>query len=212
MIKTKKKNFKMKIMATVLIIAIIFIFIFSSATNVLINVAVSEFEASISTAVYQTLNDDLLNDTDFREFFHVIHDNNGNVAMISTDSFRVNLLSDRLSENSCLAFEKICDNGVEIPLGVFTGFRFFSGFGKKIRMKLINVVSVKCEFLSVFESSGINQTRQSLYLVVEPEVCIVVGLKKIPQKGKISILVFDNLIVGKVPEYYLNAKIIGGSS
>ena len=96
-------------------------------------------------------------------------------------------------------------------MGAFTGIRLISGFGAKVRMKVISVASVKCDFVSEFAQAGINQTRHSLYLNINCVVNVVTKTKTKKINDKITVLVFDNLIVGKVPNVVVTPITIGKS-
>ena len=76
-------------------------------------------------------------------------------------------------------------------------------------MKLISVSNVKFEIVSDFVSAGINQTRHSLYFNVFCDVSLITKSKTKKVSDKISVLVYDNLIIGKVPSVFINSQIIG---
>jgi hypothetical protein len=76
-------------------------------------------------------------------------------------------------------------------------------------MKLLSVSSVKCDIISNFTQAGINQTRHSLYLDINCTVSIVTKTARKIAKDKISVLIYDNLIIGKVPSVFINSQIVG---
>ena len=95
-----------------------------------------------------------------------------------------------------------------MPIGVFTGIKILSGFGKKVKMPIITVTSVKCDIISSFEDAGINQTRHAVYVDIVPEVDVVTRTKTEKLTDNIKILLYDNYIVGKVPEFFIEGSII----
>ena len=60
------------------------------------------------------------------------------------------------------------------------------------------------------KESGINQTRHSLKLLIIPQAKIISQNKTHLVENEIEVIIFDNLILGKVPETYLNGKITYG--
>lgn len=179
------------------------------ATHILINKGESEFQASMSSAVYDALSDELINKPNFEELIRVEYNANKEISFISTDVFKVNTLSKNLAKNTLNYYKKYCSKGVDIPIGAFTGLNFCAGLGKKVNVKLLNVTSVTCEFISNFESVGINQTRHTLYLNVTPDLVVVTMGKRSISSQSVSVLVYDNLIVGKVPSVYLTSQVLG---
>lgn len=165
----------------------------------------------MSSAVYDALGNELLENARFDELFSIHYNKDGDITFISTDSFKLNLLSQSLATKTLRFYEDYCSRGVDVPIGAFTGIRMLSGLGKKVNVKLIHVVSVKCDFVMKFEEAGINQTRQILYFNVTPDVSIVTIGKRTQKVQSMSVMVYDNLIVGKVPSTYLNARIVGKS-
>ncbi len=205
----KRKKFKFFVITIILIAILIKSYI--SASNILFEKGESQFEAAMSTAVYEALSLEIVDSVKFSDVFTIYYNNNKEITFISTDSYKINYLAQSLAQNTCAYFEDYCAKGVDIPLGAFTGIKMLSGVGKTVNVKLINVVSVKCEFISSFESAGINQTRQTLYLQVTPDLTVISLGRKRYFTQSISVLVYDNLIVGKVPNTYLNAQVIGKS-
>ena len=61
-----------------------------------------------------------------------------------------------------------------------------------------------CDFVSFFQSAGINQTLHKIYIDVYADVSIVTPIDQPTIQVKAEILVCENLIVGKIPQTYLN--------
>ena len=203
----KKKIFKFLIF--LMIFVVIFLSVYFSSDKIVIGYAEKNFNSLISSASYHAI--DFLVSEKYRygDLVEVKTDNSGNVSMVITDSLEVNRLATTAANNAYNFLSEEIKNGVEVPIGAFTGIRFLGGFGKKIKMKLISVASVKCEFISDFAEAGINQTRHSLYININCVVNIVTKTKRVTSQDKITILIFDNLIVGKVPQVMISPVTIG---
>ncbi len=205
----KRKKFKFFVIIIVFVIILLRCYV--GASNILFEKGESQFEAAMSTAVYEALSLELIDSVKFSDVFNIYYNDNKEITFISTDSYKINYLAQSLAKKTCDYFTDYCAKGVDIPLGAFSGIKMLSGVGKTVNVKLINVVSVKCEFISSFESAGINQTRQTLYLQVTPDLTVISLGRKRNFTQSMSVLVYDNLIVGKVPATYLNAQVIGKS-
>ncbi len=170
----------------------------------LVEIAEKNFSSYISSASY-VATQEIIPNYDYSVLVKIEKDKNGVPTMILTDSFKVNEFASEIARKTYDVLDKKSCDGVEVPLGAFSGIRFLYGFGPKVNMKLLSVSSVKCDLFSEFTSAGINQTRHSLYINIYSEVNIVAGTTIRRANDKITILVYDNLIVGKVPEVYLNS-------
>ncbi len=200
----KKKGFKLLCFA---IFLLIFYLLYSFSNKMLIEIGVSTYSGMLSSASYYAL-DKALSDYDFDNYFEVEKNNNGDVTMILTNSYEFNMLSNKIAEEVAVYFNQKLSEGVEVPIGVFTGIGLFSGFGKKVKMPLITVSSIKCDIVSTFQSAGINQTKHSLVINIIPEVYVVTRFSTKDLKDSISVLVYENIIVGNVPDTYLQGSII----
>ena len=111
--------------------------------------------------------------------------------------------------HTCEYLEKEAADGVNVPAGVFTGTKLFSGFGKKVNFKLIKIISAKCEIISSFESAGINQVKHSVYVNLIPDVTLVAVGRKRHSLAEVSVLLYENVIIGKVPKVYMGISSVG---
>lgn len=198
-----KGKIKSKIILAVVVVLSLAVYSGVCASKSLVAIGKANFEAEISTASYiaigKTLDSDVLNG-----LYEAVMDKDGNVVMISSNALKLNFLSKTLAEECLKSYSILANGGVKVPTGALTGISFLSGLGKPIDMKLVTVKSVKCEFVSKFESAGINQTKQSLYLKIIPDCVAVAGLYKQSIVGEIEYLCYENYVIGKVPEAYLN--------
>lgn len=210
--KKKRKKFLLKLFCFLVSVIILASSLYFSSNRILIDLAMETYSSSISSTSYHTISKMVKNGYKYEDLAKVYTDNSGQVSMIVTNSLKVNEITSAVATDMYNYLKSEIDGGVLIPVGAFTGFRLFSGFGPKVKMQLISVASVKCDILSEFRSAGINQVRHVLYLNVVSSVSIVTKTAKKTVSDKISILVYDNLIVGKVPEVFINSQILGSST
>lgn len=207
----KKKKRVLKFLCFFTAFVITFVSIYFSSDRIVVSLAEKTFDSIISSASYHAV--DIIVEEKYRysDLVDIKTDSSGNVGMIITDSYAVNKLAATAATKAYDYLSEKIEKGVEVPLGAFTGIRLISGFGAKVRMKVISVASVKCDFVSEFAQAGINQTRHSLYLNINCVVNVVTKTKTKKINDKITVLVFDNLIVGKVPNVVVTPITIGKS-
>jgi sporulation protein YunB len=100
--------------------------------------------------------------------------------------------------------------GIDIPIGSFTGMPILMGRGPEIKIKLLPVASIQSHFLSEFESVGINQVKHRIYINVETTVNLVLPVANRKITTSSMVLVCESVIIGDVPAVYLNGGGING--
>ncbi len=204
--KSKKKKKRTFIIFLILFFAIFFA-LYSFSNSMLIEIGTASYTGVLSTASYYAIDKTLDDDYSYQDLFSVHKTDDGKITMISTDAYKFNSLTANLADSVCEYLTDYINQGVDVPIGVFTGIRIFQGYGDRIKMPLIAINSVKCDVISTFESAGVNQTRHTLYLDVTPDVSIVTRVSTKKLIDKIRVMIYDNIIIGDVPEVYLSGTV-----
>ncbi len=204
--KAKKKKKGVFIIFLILFISI-FCALYSISNKMLIEIGTASYTGVLSTASYYAIDKTLDEEFNYQELFTVHKTTDGKITMITTDAYKFNTLTTSLADGVSEYMTEYVNGGVDVPIGVFTGIRILQGYGEKIKMPLISIHSVKCDVISSFESAGINQTRHTLYLDVTPDVSVVTRVSTKNISDKIRVMLYDNIIVGEVPEVYLTGTV-----
>lgn len=209
--KKSKRKKRVKIVCFFIAVLITSLCLYFSSNKILEDLALKSFDSTISCASYHAIDQILSEGYDYKSLLDVSTDSSGNINMIITDSFKVNSMASSIATYTYNYLTKQTNLGVDVPIGAFTGIRLLGGFGKAVKMKLISVSSVKCEIVSSMMQAGINQTRHTLTLNIVSNVSLITKTSTKAVSDKISVLVYDNLIIGKVPQIYLNSQVIGSA-
>lgn len=131
-------------------------------------------------------------------------DAEGNLTYLGINSVSMNKFSRQVTtliRGSMAEFET---NGVDIPLGAFTGITFLSGIGPGVQMQVLSLAVVDANYVSSFIDGGINQTLHRLYIIIEitGEIILPGYTKSITNSSQV--LVSESVIVGKTPNTYLD--------
>jgi len=188
---------------------LLFLYFQRNVTRVLVAISEATMRASttvaVNDAVYYTLSDDLR----YEDLVNVERDQNGNVVSVSANALKINKIARDTASISQSNLKSLSLNGIPIPLGALTGIEAFAGLGPQIPFRIIPVSSVACDFSSEFESVGINQTKHSIYLNVIADISIVMPSRTENFAVVTEILVGEYVIVGNVPDTYLQTDIFG---
>ena len=156
---------------------------------------------SINYAIAETINQNV----SYGDLVNIIKDENNNVSFIEANAVRINLLSRNMGKIVMKNFLEFSKFPIKISLGSFTGISIFTGVGPKIAFDVSPFGEVLCSFFSNFESAGINQTYHKLYLVISLKVYVIFPLRKLSISSNSDVLLCETLIIGKIPEVYLNS-------
>ena len=140
----------------------------------------------------------------YSDLVNVSTDEQGRVTMLSANTMMMNNLSSRAALTAQRNLAALADQGVSLPLGAALGIDIFSGAGPRFRVSVVPVGSVITRFETAFESAGINQTRHEITLEVSTLMRIVIpaGAKTVMMESTIPVA--ESIIVGQVPDTYLN--------
>lgn len=157
---------------------------------------------SINYAVADTMNKNI----NYGDLITVVKDSNNDVSYIESNSVRINLLSKTMSKVVMTSFLEQAKKPIKISVGSFSGIAIFSGVGPKVAFNVNPFGEVLCSFKSNFESAGINQTYHKLYLIVSIKINVVFPFEKLEMESFSEVLLCETLIIGKIPEVYLNSS------
>ena len=185
------------------------VFVQKNVTGVLKSIAEASMRSittvAVNDAVYYTLSDQIR----YEDLVNVERDGAGAIVAITSNSFQINRIARDTAYMSQQNLSKMSEGGVEVPLGAFTGVSAWAGFGPKLHIKIIPIANVSCRFVSAFEEAGINQTKHSIYLEIVADISIIMPKGTSNFASLTEVLVAESVIIGKVPETFLNADLFG---
>ena len=212
--RRKKRTIKWKLvlLATTLFLILLFIYFQRNVTRVLISISEATMRASttiaVNDAVYYTLSDEMR----YEDLVTVTRDEDGNITAVAANPLKINKIARDTASISQSNLKNLSLNGIPVPLGALTGIEAFAGLGPSIHFRIIPVSSVSCDFSSVFESVGINQTKHSIYLNVIADISIVMPSRTENFAVVTEILVGESVIVGEIPNTFLQSDIFGNKA
>lgn len=212
-IKRRRKRKLVAIFIAVFLFTLaLFLYFQRNVTKVLISVSEATMRASttvaVNDAVYYTLSDGLR----YEDLVTIEHDEHGDITAVSANALKINKIARDTASISQSNLKNLSLNGIPIPIGALTGIEALAGVGPSIHIRTIPVSSVTCTFSSGFESVGINQTKHSIYLNVVADISIVMPSRTENFAVKTEVLIGECVLVGKIPETYLQSDLFGNPS
>ena len=209
---SRKKRLLYVLLGLFLFAVVAFIYFQRNVTRVLISISEATMRASttvaVNDAVYYTLSDEMR----YEDLVSITRDDTGDIVAVAANPLKINKIARDTASISQSNLKNLSLNGIPVPLGALTGIEAFAGLGPSIHFRIIPVSSVSCGFSSVFESVGINQTKHSIYLNVIADISIVMPSRTENFAVTTDILVGEWVIVGTVPDAYLQSDVFGNKA
>lgn len=207
--RSRKRRFFTLLLVLLSLAVLLLIHFQKNVTRVLLSISEATMRASttvaVNDAVYYTLSDEMR----YEDLVTVTYDSDGNISAVAANPLKINKIARDTASISQSNLKNLSLNGIPIPLGALTGIEALAGLGPNIYFRIIPVSSVSCDFSSTFESVGINQTKHSIYLNLIADISIVMPSKTANFAVATEILVGESVIVGTIPDAYLQSDIFG---
>lgn len=146
-------------------------------------------------------------DDEYSSYVHIERNSSGEITLITADMIKINKLMAQYSTIVQSHVSEIEEDDITVPMLAFTGWPLISTLGADIKLDIVAVGDAPCSYRSEFKEVGINQTLHSIYIDVSAKVEIILPIDNIEVECPSSALVCESVIVGRVPQFYLQNKI-----
>lgn len=204
----RKRKKKIKVIAVLLIITLLLVglfFFFNKQANEVIEQLTRSTISNRLTVKMNAAFDELMAtfDDSYSSYVHIERDANGDITLITADMVKINKLMAQYSTIVQTHVSEIEQEEISVPMLAFTGWPLISTLGADVNLEIAAVGDAPCSYRSEFTEMGINQTLHSIYIDVAASVEIILPIENIVVTCPSSALVCESVIVGKVPEFYL---------
>ena len=182
-----------------------------SMTPTILDVAQTRLISETTLAVNEAVCVALANCGDFSDFVTITRDSNDEIVMISANSALVNLLARNTAIMAQSKINAIKGYDVNIPLGTLSGIPLLSEKGPTVNVTVSPIGTVNCTFTSTFETAGINQTLHRIYIHVASKVDLIMPTSHLEVETTTPVLIAESVIIGKVPDVFLQGGLVLGS-
>lgn len=158
---------------------------------------------AVSNVINRTISYDALIDINY--------DSNGEIVSFSANQYEINSITREIVKEAQLQMQTLGNDGLNLNMGTLTGIPMFIGRGPIINFRLVPIGAVSSNFDSEFDSVGINITKHTLFLYINTHISIVMPVKTYDFYSTNQVMLAESIIVGKVPEVYLNGGSLGKS-
>ena len=198
-----RKKYPVKL--TIIILALLgaFILVALKLQPLVVGMAEAEVKNAVTLAINEAITEKMSSgEYGYESLIRLEKDSAGAVTAIVANMMTINRLKSELTETITKKVRDTKTSEIYVPLGNIMGGSLLSGRGPRIKLRIISVSSTKASFINSFTASGINQTRNQIF--VEPTVVVNVlapgALTSV--EVKTQLVIAECVVVGKVPESY----------
>ena len=167
-------------------------------------IALSNASDTITASINDKINEKMSEGQyDYNYFVTLQKDDSGNITAISANMARINTLSSEILQEVIAATNNGMED-IEIPLGNLLGSNLLMGRGPDIPVKIIMLTSSYADFRNEIESAGINQFKHQIILEVRVQIDVMLPWEVQSTEVLSEVLIAETVLVGKVPDTYLN--------
>ena len=200
------------IVAIILTIALALNVYWRSMTPTILDIAQTRLKAETTLAINEAVCTILADVDNYSEFYTVEKNSQNDIVMISANSALVNAFARNTAILSQQKINQLKFSTIAIPLGTLSGVPLLSEKGPMVEVVVSPIGSVTCTFKSVFNSAGINQTLHRIYVNVCSNVELIMPTSRTEILIDTPILISESLIIGKVPDTFLQGGLVLGSA
>ena len=198
-------------------VVLISIFLFLSLFRYRYSDAITDLShTQIVNATSDLINDaiDLQIETGNIQYDRMVYfekDLEGRITALKMNMSEVNRLKTDILNRINDEIMAIDSTDLGIPIGSLIFPEFFSGRGPAIPVQVLAIRNSDASFSSYFTQAGINQTLQQLTMEVIVDISVLVLGKTQSLQVKSQVVVAETIIVGQVPNTYLQTGDSYGS-
>lgn len=168
--------------------------------------AVSRMKAKgmVTELINDTIREELAEESEGKDLFIVKSGKDGKVQMVQANTALINRMVSSFAGNLQKKYASMEAQPVNLSYGSLIGSKILSQTGAGLKIKILPLSVTKYDFETEFEGQGINQTKYKIYIVLESNVRILQPFSNRDVKIKNKVLISEAVILGDVPDSYVN--------
>ena len=193
-------------------ICILVIYLAVKRISPVIKIACTSSAKSVALKVTNETVKEMLSETDYEELVKLTYNNEGKIVGINANIIEMNKLSTGIAYKVQEKLSNLEDLEIRIPVAKLIGLNIFSGYGPKVKIKLVPYGNTLAEFKTEFVSEGINQTKHTIYVDISSTVNVIVPFNVGAVSSVTRVTVAETVIVGDIPTTYYNIEGLTNAS
>ena len=203
----RRNRFRAAIVLLIVFLGAIFFYLQFSVAPLIVELAKARVDNRASYIINEAIETQMQSDDiDYENIVYLEKDVNGNITALKTNINEVNRLKTQILSVIDDLLLDLDVNEIGIPLGSLILPEILSGAGPRLPVKIMSVSASDAEFHNVFFEAGINQTAHQMMMDVTITMTVLTPIGAQSVTVTSAVVVAETVIVGIVPESYVNLK------
>lgn len=168
---------------------------------ILFELAISQTSNCITAAVDNAVSEQAIS---YNDLVSLERSAGGDIIALTSNMAHANILRAQLLDTSLEALKGLETMEFSVPLGTVYDWDLLSGRGPDVDVRVLYTGTASAEFENSFTSAGINQTCHRIVFRVRADISVLLPGRQEKTTVDTRVCVAETIIVGKVPETYLN--------
>lgn len=209
LIHTKKYNLKKPILIfiSIFILSILigsFIYVDNSLRPTITVLAETKALELANRSINKAVGEMVKDQVNYSDLMHTKVDSEGKITMIQANTIMMNEIASGVALQIQDELKQVKSTTSYIPIGTALQSPILAKYGPQLKVSIQPIGTVSVDFATEFESSGINQSRHTIYLTAKTKVKVVIPLTTSTKEVEAKIPICETIIVGDVPNSYVN--------
>jgi len=165
----------------------------------------TQLHNQVSALLERTVSE-ALGQVDYGDLVDIRRDQSGAILSLTTDTAALNRLRTQLASQILEALNSASATTVRIPLGSLLGGELTWARGPGLTVRAVAAGTVSAQFESEFSSAGVNQTIHRLELALSVPMTVLLPGGGMEETVALRLPVAETVIVGQVPDAYLQTE------
>ena len=186
-------------------LALLSIYLFDGKVRpVVTDLAESRASNAVTRVVNNAVSDTLAAEAiSYADIVTLQKDSAGQITALTSNFVIMNRLKTQIMSRVAEQVDTLDTKELGVPLGNLLGLASLSDKGPLLPVRVLSVASAEGDFQNQFSSAGINQSYHRIVLNVEVTVRLLIPGGKVETMVHTQVNVAETVIVGKVPDAYL---------
>ena len=165
---------------------------------------------SVATQIVHETIDEVMEKYGYNDLVTLVKDKEGKIVSMQANIAIINKIISQISLKIQDKIDNTQNRDIYIRLGSFTGIKLLSGRGPKVPIRISSIGNINTEVMSEFTSTGINQSIHRIFTNITCKIEVLTPFNTISNEIEEKIILAENVIIGNIPENYLDiGKLLG---
>lgn len=165
---------------------------------------------SVATQIVHETIDEVMEKYGYNDLVTLVKDKEGKIVSMQANIAIINKIISQISLKIQDKIDNTQNRDIYIRLGSFTGIKLLSGRGPKVPIRISSIGNINTEVASEFTSTGINQSIHRIFTNITCKIEVLTPFNTISNEIEEKIILAENVIIGNIPENYLDiGKLLG---